>query len=115
MALLGRMGRLNGKSRKAMICAPKAFALKFNMCGMLLTKNYTIDESNHVHFRNISKVRRDVERVQGALKELRYTGYCGVSHRLARPCYTTEKRPIEGNIGRQNLSRLNQIAQTLGL
>ena len=105
---------MNSSSRKIIINSPKTIALKFNMYGMLLTKNYTIEE-NHVHFRNISKVRNYVERVQGAMKDLRLLGECGVSRRLVRPCYTTEKQPTCGTIGQKNIARLNQIAQSMGL
>lgn len=119
MALLGRMGRLNSKSKKALICTPKMMALKFRMYGILLRpKSSVVDEEGRVRFRNWHSVSVDVQRVQGCMKDLRTQGYCGVATKYQKACYTTERyhqQVTTGTLGQKNLARLNQIALEIGI
>jgi len=110
--MLTHMGRVNSRSRKILINAPKCRAIKSAMYGMLMTGAYVITEGSRVKYFNPAKHHADVARYNQALKDLRTEGACGVSrsryqYERTQPLQQTK---LHSNCMTQgNLARLDAI------
>lgn len=113
MAML--MGRINSRSRKVLINAPKARRVKETMYGMLLTGKYTITSVGRVVYHNKAEHHEQIARYTTALKDLRQKGACGVKHwRDMTQVYQENEAPrLTGTLSQKNLDRLNEIAQSI--
>jgi 3-phosphoglycerate kinase len=109
------MGKINSRSRKILINAPKARRVKDTMYGMLLTGKYTITSVGRVVYHNKEEHHEQIARYNTALKDLRVKGACGVRHwrDMSRVYQEGEAPTLTGTLSQANMNRLNEIAQQI--